>query len=123
MAKKITVHTTFAIESHSQEKRIGILTFYGKHKYGSDGNADADFIKDHVLQALKREDINGLVTDFRDMSYEWGNGIFETLYTLNLAAIACVVIYSKKSEAMVGGIDNFFFETKEQALEKILGSN
>ena len=56
-----------------------ILEFSGTYRWGSQGNTDADFIEAIKAAALAVNHVDAIVYDFRNMSYEWGNSIWEVL--------------------------------------------
>jgi hypothetical protein len=56
-----------------------VLEFSGTYRWGSQGNADADFIAAIKAAALEILHVQAVVFDFRCMSYEWGNRIWNVL--------------------------------------------
>ena len=105
-----------------EEFQIGFLQIIGIYKYGGLGNQDAEFIQQEVNSMLNDKNINGLVVDFTQMSYEWGNAIFNTLNTLYSSKVPCSVIYSEKCAALFGGDDPLAFKSDEAAIAKIIAN-
>ena len=56
-----------------------LLEFSGTYGWGSRGNADADFIAAIKAAALEILHVQAVVFDFRQMSYKWGNRIWNVL--------------------------------------------
>ena len=56
-----------------------VLEFSGKYGLGSEGNTDADYIDAIKAAALAILNVEAVVFDFRNMSYEWGNRIWNVL--------------------------------------------
>jgi len=58
---------------------ILVIEFTGKHGIGSQGNGDSLFMATTVKAAMNVWYVNGLVLDFRGLTYEWGNSIGDVL--------------------------------------------
>ncbi|OBY76364.1 hypothetical protein BBG47_27545 [Paenibacillus sp. KS1] len=52
-----------------------ILKFCGKYGYGSSGNADAVYMRAIGKAAIEAWEPGGLIIDFSELSYEWGDQI------------------------------------------------
>lgn len=98
---------------------VGKLVFSGNYKTGTPGNADADFVTESMKQALVHTPIGGLVVDFTDMAYQWGNRIWQSRQLLQHASIPNVIICSEKNQALMMG-NSDFFTTEESAMQHLL---
>jgi hypothetical protein len=80
-------YRTFVCEFGGEwEPRALILEFSGHYRWGSEGNADANYILAIKAAALAVFDAaalgpDAIVYDFRGMVYEWGNRIWNVLPT------------------------------------------
>src|SRR5262245_47287587 len=64
-----------------------ISEFSGRYRWGSEGNGDATFIGAIKAAASSFLRADAVVFDFREMSYEWGNGIWNVLRTWTGASV------------------------------------
>src|SRR5262245_54238114 len=53
-----------------------VLKFSGVYGIGSAGNGDADFMRVITQAALSAWHSHAVVFDLRELTYEWGNGIW-----------------------------------------------
>ncbi len=67
------------IESSIEGARILIIEFKGEHGIGSEGNNDSLFMTTIVRAAMNVWYVDGIVLDFSDLIYEWGNSIGDVL--------------------------------------------
>ena len=67
----------FGKEDFSDE--ILVIEFIGKHGIGSEGNNDSLFMATTVKAAMNVWYVDGVVLDFRGLTYEWGNSIGDVL--------------------------------------------
>jgi hypothetical protein len=56
------------------------VAFTGSHGYGSRGNGDSQYISAMVHAALAAWRPSGLILDFRELTYEFGNGIADAIF-------------------------------------------
>ena len=68
-----------SIESSVGGARILVIEFNGKHRIGSEGNNDSVFMATIVRAAMNVWYVDGIVLDFSDLIYEWGNSIGDVL--------------------------------------------
>ncbi len=59
--------------ARSDRTRILCVTFQGVYGYGSAGNSDARFMKAVVHLGCEAFDPKGIVLDFRQLDYQWGD--------------------------------------------------
>jgi hypothetical protein len=59
-----------------------VISYHGEYRYGSGGNADARYIVATATAAHKAWFTEGIVIDFSDLKYEWGD---EMEWVLNIA--------------------------------------
>lgn len=59
--------------------RALIIEFAGRYGIGSAGNDDGIFMEAVINTALQVWFVEGMVLDFRNLSYEWGNAIGKVL--------------------------------------------
>jgi hypothetical protein len=67
------------IETNTRGARILVIEFKGKHGIGSEGNNDSLFMATTIRAAMNVWYVDGLVLDFSDLVYEWGNSIGDVL--------------------------------------------
>lgn len=119
--KNITVKSQFEIlKVFGNENKIGKLIFSGTYKYGGKGNIDADFIDHKIQEILSDHTLKGLLIDLTNLEYKWGNRILEAQSKIYGANIPCSIVYSDKSKALIDNINNFYFESEEKAINKII---
>lgn len=54
---------------------ILVVAFQGKYRYGSAGNADADYMRAMAEAGLYATSPTSLILDFSELAYEWGDKI------------------------------------------------
>ena len=54
---------------------IGLIAFYGSYRDGSRGRADALFIDQQLKMFTYLTMTRGLIIDFRELEYSWGNNL------------------------------------------------
>ena len=59
-----------------------IVSFHGEYGYGSGGADDARFMQAIVRAALAAWSTFGLVLDFRNLKYEWGDEIDHVIFAV-----------------------------------------
>jgi len=59
--------------------RILVIEFLGKYGVGSEGNDDSLFMATLIRAAMNCWYVDGLVLDFSQLAYEWGNSIGDVL--------------------------------------------
>jgi hypothetical protein len=109
--------------------RALILEFSGKYRYGSEGNADADFIEAMKAAAVAYIGPEAIVYDFRGMSYEWGNRIWNVLPTryqagseeTYLPTAMVVSEMSRRGFSTCAGMVPPMFDDLESALRRVEG--
>ncbi|MBN8673213.1 MAG: hypothetical protein J0L56_03700 [Chitinophagales bacterium] len=94
--EKVTVQCI--VSELPNDNGVFILQFIGIYKRGSQGNIDADFIRDTIICKLESHLTRGLITDFKEMTYSWGNAILEPLSYMAGSEIPCVAIISSKCQ-------------------------
>lgn len=60
---------------HVRSPDILIVAFHGKYRYGSTGNADADYMRAMAEAGLYATSPTALILDFSELAYEWGDKI------------------------------------------------
>jgi hypothetical protein len=55
--------------------RVLIIEFAGSHGIGSEGNNDSLFMEAIINTAIQIWFVDGMVLDYRNLYYEWGNAI------------------------------------------------
>lgn len=104
-----------------------VLEFTGTYRWGSQGNSDADFIAAIKAAALEVLNVHAVVFDLREMSYEWGNRIWNVLPCRNLHGDGylpvAIVISDKCRKAFsdCAGMVPPMFESLEEALRFVEG--
>ncbi|MBN9519395.1 hypothetical protein J0H58_12875 [bacterium] len=104
-----------------------ILEFSGVYGWGSQGNGDADFIAAIKAAALEVLHVEAVVFDFREMSYEWGNRIWEVLHCRRPdgdTSLPVAMVISDECRPGFAGCTKMvppMFESLEQALRFVEG--
>lgn len=98
---------------------LGILTFCGNYKHGSQGNVDGFYMEEVTSCALKHVLVKSLMVDLRDLEYSWGNTIINTISLLATTNVPVAVIYSDKCKGIVDTDEGFFVKTELEALNII----
>lgn len=67
-------HELFLMEMPSK-KYVNILVakFSGEYGYGSGGNIDAEYMYATLISALSFSGASGVILDFTELSYQWGD--------------------------------------------------
>lgn len=84
---------------------IGVVSFSGHYRRGSEGREDAVFVKVKMEEFCERFRPLGLVCDLRDMDYEWGDDLDP------YPEVACgdvpikIVVAGQRFEAYAGILD------------------
>ncbi len=60
---------------HIRSPDILVVTFSGKYRYGSAGNADADYMRAMAEAGIYATSPTALILDFTELAYEWGDKI------------------------------------------------
>ncbi len=67
---------------------VHVLAFAGTYRHGSAGSPDADVMCGQVAAALATWTVRALVYDFRELDYQWGDGMIRVLSIEEPEAIA-----------------------------------
>lgn len=70
-----------ARSQNARSPDILIVAFHGKYRYGSAGNADADYMRAMAEAGIYSTSPTALVLDFSELAYEWGDKIDWVLNT------------------------------------------
>ncbi|WP_284620756.1 hypothetical protein [Aquabacterium humicola] len=60
-------------EERSRSPFFKVISYHGEYRYGSGGNADARYIVATATAAHEAWFTEGIVIDFSDLKYEWGD--------------------------------------------------
>ncbi len=107
----------------AHEVSVVILAFTGTYGHGSGGNRDARFIDAIKAGALAALSPHGIVWDFREMGYEWGDRIMTVLRpTDECDRIPSALVVSDKCRAgfaSCAAVVPPAFETLEEAIRHV----
>ncbi len=86
------------------------INFKGIYKAGSEGNNDALFMRGIIAMAINLWITEGLVLDFTQLSYEWGNTLLKIFDPIELylenKSLVCYVLANKKNKKSISDILN-----------------
>lgn len=69
----------YALFNTAEGSDILVVSFQGEYGYGSRGNGDGTFIRAEIMRGLAAFEPSGVVLDFRQMRYEWGNTLLSAI--------------------------------------------
>lgn len=80
-AEYSTVGITYQVARYvfERERELLHVSFTGNYGYGAAGNGDADFMDAMYRAAVEVVDPDGLILDFSDFNYEWGDRLGKVL--------------------------------------------
>lgn len=84
----------------------GIIRFHGEYRHGSAGAGDALFIEWRIEEFCDVQDpvqIQGLVVDFRDMRYEWGDDLDVPARRLRSMELPVLAVVSPEAKGFFNG--------------------
>ena len=117
---EVSITSDFEIESiPNTDFLIGHLRFFGEYKIGGLGNKDSDYICNKIVNVLSDHQVQGVLINFTEMSYQWGNRIFNALILIERASKPSAIVYSEKNLNMVSPDDPLYFKKSEEALENL----
>jgi hypothetical protein len=121
-------HRTFVCEFGGKWNPCAlILEFSGSYRWGSKGNADANYISAIKAAALAVLHVHAVVFDFRNMAYEWGNRIWNVLASSRSggrAYLPAAIVISdrcRKGFSTCSGMVPPMFDSLEDALRFVEG--
>ena len=97
-----------------------VLEFSGKCLPASRGNEQGEFIYcclDKYFKKLNIENSNGIIIDFSNLEYNFGNYIFNAISIINRLDLPRAIVYSDKSINLKNNLPNLFFDRFETAKE------
>ncbi len=105
---------------HTEDKVIGLAKFKGYYPYGSSGNDEADYIEVMLDIFTAYSNLDGLIVDFSDLDYEWGDDLTIQTYKFNKKNDPYFAIANEKQlKAFLGNGINTFAISLIEAIEKI----
>ncbi|QDT95507.1 hypothetical protein [Gimesia aquarii] len=103
-----------------------VIRFIGNYGYGSDGNGDGQFMRTITLCALSLWDVEAVVFDLRDLTYEWGNTIWgmygRSIYPSGIDDLPYATIVSDRCRAGFESCESIvapMFEDLDLAIENL----
>jgi hypothetical protein len=99
---------------------IGLVSFSGFYRRGSEGREDAAFIKVKIEEFCEQFQPLGLVCDLRDMDYEWGDDLdpYPTVVCRDIPIK--LVVENRRLEAYAGVLERGDLRVSlEDAIEEV----
>jgi len=111
-ATETAIHYEFQLETFDKERspcRILVAKFVGDYRPGCRGTPDALFIQGITQAALKMWGPDGLVLDFRQLSYTWGDNMEEVLGIRGEIKVPFAIVGSELCLPAIGTLIQVFY--------------
>ncbi|WP_298508945.1 hypothetical protein [uncultured Kordia sp.] len=97
-----------------------LVKFVGRSFSGSKGNEQGEFIYEslyELFQKLNLNDFKGIIIDFTNLEYTFGNYIFNTITLIHTLNFPKAIAYSDKCLNLIDNRPNLFFNGMKSAVE------
>jgi len=98
-------------------RRVLIVRFHGDFGYGSGGNETGAFMEAIVEAGIRSWDVDGVIVDLRDVTYEWGDMMELVLSAGDESRVEAAFVVGPKCEAAIGTLMHGLNSPRKSAIE------